>query len=106
LQANWRSLASPEHTAEILRGDVLKLLPRFPPRQFDLIYFDPPYASALYSPVLEAISETRILAPTGELAIEHDRNFTAPLEIEGLRQRDQKRYGKTFLSFYQATDIR
>lgn len=105
LQSNWTRLAAPGQTVEILRGDVLKILPRLPPRQFDLIYFDPPYAGALYSPVLEAISETRILAPTGELAVEHDCNFTAPLEIQGLSQRDQKRYGKTLLSFYQMTDI-
>ncbi len=41
------------------------------PIQFDIVYFDPPYESPLYSPVLDSISKNSILAHDGLVVVEH-----------------------------------
>ena len=43
-------------------------------RSFDLIYFDPPYDSPLYEPVINAIDREGLLAPAGTLLVEHHRS--------------------------------
>ncbi len=48
---------------------------------FDLIYFDPPYACGWYDPVIQAIAHARILAPEGELAVEHNPKYWTPAAI-------------------------
>lgn len=68
---------------------------------FDLIYFDPPYASGLYGPVLEAILTHRLLAPDGELAVEHHRHVPLPDHVQHLVRVQQRTYGDTVLSFYR-----
>ncbi|MBE9014110.1 RsmD family RNA methyltransferase, partial [Pseudanabaenaceae cyanobacterium LEGE 13415] len=85
---------------QILRGDVVKRLEKLSGQQFDRIYFDPPYDSDLYVPVLSAIASLNLLAPDGELAVEHRPGSTLP-EI-ALTIVREKRYGNTALTFYQA----
>ncbi|MGA1368853.1 MAG: 16S rRNA (guanine(966)-N(2))-methyltransferase RsmD [Blastocatellia bacterium] len=43
-------------------------------RRFDLIYFDPPYESPLYEPVINAIDQHELLTPDGTLLVEHHRS--------------------------------
>lgn len=62
IRQNWQRLASSQQY-QILRGDVLVRLKTLDGQHFDHIYFDPPYASDLYQPVLEAIAQNSILAP-------------------------------------------
>ena len=50
-------------------GDVLQQLKKLSPHKFQRIYFDPPYASGLYQPVLEAIANDQLLAVLGEIAV-------------------------------------
>jgi 16S rRNA (guanine(966)-N(2))-methyltransferase RsmD len=99
IQQNWQRLAQPEQKFEVLRGDVTQRLKTFG-QQFDRIYFDPPYASDLYQPVLEAIAQHQLLAPTGELAVEHDPSTWADSPIPTLEICRQKIYGKTAVTFY------
>ncbi|MGI0484646.1 16S rRNA (guanine(966)-N(2))-methyltransferase RsmD [Pantanalinema rosaneae CENA516] len=104
IQQNWQQVAQPEQQFQVLRGDVSKRLPILAGQQFDRIYFDPPYASDLYQPVLEAIATYHLLADTGELAVEHspDRHdFIPPETLEICRQ---KVYGSTALTFYRPID--
>ncbi|MEN9217365.1 MAG: RsmD family RNA methyltransferase [Gloeomargarita sp. HHBFW_bins_162] len=68
---------------------------------FDLIYFDPPYASGLYLPVLAGIVTYELLAVDGELAVEHHHHLTLPEQYLCLQRTRQKIYGDTVLSFYQ-----
>ncbi|MEN9215298.1 MAG: RsmD family RNA methyltransferase [Gloeomargarita sp. DG02_4_bins_56] len=68
---------------------------------FDLIYFDPPYASGLYLPTLEAIVAYQLLAADGELAVEHCSQVPLPEAYLCLKRTRQKHYGDTVLSFYQ-----
>jgi 16S rRNA (guanine(966)-N(2))-methyltransferase RsmD len=100
IQDNWHKVATPEQDFRVLRGDVLKLLLTLAGESFDLVYFDPPYASSLYVPVLRAIALSHLLAPRGEIAVEHDPKQWQSINVEPLHISRQKVYGNTALTFY------
>lgn len=100
IQQNWQQVARPDQTFQIWRGDLLQRLPQLAGQQFDRIYFDPPYASGLYEPVLEAVARYDLLAPEGELAAEHSPDDTLPETVLSLMTYRQKLYGNTALTFY------
>lgn len=101
IQQNWQQIAKPEQGIQLIRGNVLQKLPTLAGQQFDRIYFDPPYASNLYEPVLEAIAKYQLLARDGELAAEHNPARSMPEIIGCLTLQRQKAYGNTALSFYR-----
>jgi len=103
IQQNWQRIAQPEQTFEVLRGDVTHRLKTLSGRQFDRIYFDPPYASDLYQPVLAAIAQHQFLAPTGELAVEHNPSIWVAKPIPTLEICRQKIYGNTGVTFYRGS---
>lgn len=100
IRENWQAIAKPEQTFQIIKGDVLTKIKHLAEQQFDRIYFDPPYDSYLYLPVLKAISSLNLLAPTGEIAVEHDLQQWEAKEIPGLTLYRTKTYGKTAITFY------
>lgn len=104
IRQNWQAIARGCQSFQILRGNVVKVLPKLAEESFDCIYFDPPYASDLYQDVLEAIAQLNLLTPTGEIAVEHDSQFWQAEAIAGLTLVRQKHYGNTALSFYQVGD--
>ncbi|MEO0685789.1 MAG: 16S rRNA (guanine(966)-N(2))-methyltransferase RsmD [Cyanobacteria bacterium J06649_11] len=81
IQQNWRQVANSEQEWQLFQGDVLQQLSKLSKRQFDRIYFDPPYASDLYKPVLEIINRDKILDIDGEIAVEHNRKLWTPPQI-------------------------
>ncbi len=100
IRQNWEKVARPEQQFQIIKGDVTRQIKSLTGKQFDHIYFDPPYASELYNPVIEAIAHYNLLAPNGELAVEYspDRsNLPIPPTLEICRR---KVYGSTAVSFY------
>jgi 16S rRNA (guanine(966)-N(2))-methyltransferase RsmD len=106
ISENWRQVATPEQHISLLRGDVRSKLQNLTGQQFDRIYFDPPYASDLYQPVIEAIARYQLLAPQGEMAIEHSANYLGIDDIEAIAQATgqltvyrHKHYGNTDLTF-------
>jgi 16S rRNA (guanine966-N2)-methyltransferase len=99
---NWERIAPGKGT--IWKIDVLTGLERLKGKKFNLIYFDPPYKSDLYLPVLEAISRLSLLAEEGELAAEHDRRLTNLSEQIGtLIRADCRVYSDTAVSYYQVS---
>lgn len=100
IQQNWQAIATDSQAFRVLRGDILTRLPRLQGEVFDRIYFDPPYQSALYGTVLEAIAIYQLLAPSGEIAVEHDPHYWPAREVSRLRMGRQKSYGNTTLTFY------
>ncbi len=98
IEQNLQPIAK-NKTFQVLKGDVIKRLKTLAGQQFDRIYFDPPYASNLYQPVLEEIANYQLLHPDGELAVEHSPNFELP-QIATLEICRQKVYGHTALTFY------
>lgn len=105
---NWQRIATPTQTIRVLRGDVVQKLPTLAGEAFDRIYFDPPYASELYAPVLQAIAHHHLLAPQGELAMEHaPQRWTAATweqllaPAQPLTAYRTKVYGNTAITFFR-----
>jgi 16S rRNA (guanine(966)-N(2))-methyltransferase RsmD len=100
IQHNWQQVAQPAQSWRILRGNAVRKLAALAGQQFDHIYFDPPYDSAIYQPVLAAIAQHDLLAPTGELAVEH-RPGGLKVSLDRLEICREKTYGQTGLTFYR-----
>ncbi|MBD2412422.1 16S rRNA (guanine(966)-N(2))-methyltransferase RsmD [Nostoc calcicola FACHB-3891] len=101
IEQNWQQVANAEQKFRLLRGDIVGQLKTLSGKQFHRIYFDPPYASGLYEPVLEAIAHHQLLDPNGEIAVEHaSQSWTYP-EIPTWEICRQKVYGNTSLTFYR-----
>ncbi|NJN61432.1 MAG: 16S rRNA (guanine(966)-N(2))-methyltransferase RsmD [Coleofasciculaceae cyanobacterium RL_1_1] len=119
IETNWQKVKRDEQTIRVLRGDAKRSLAMLAGASFDLIYFDPPYASSLYQPVLEAIVQFDLLTDDGEIAVEHDRDRDdIPLQTIPLTSTDShpkpdrssskrleshrtKVYGRTAISFFR-----
>ncbi|PZO34376.1 MAG: 16S rRNA (guanine(966)-N(2))-methyltransferase RsmD [Shackletoniella antarctica] len=102
---NWQQVAQSDQTFSLFKGDVVKQLSRLHGQPFDCIYFDPPYDSELYLPVLERVVSLTLLAPTGEIAVEHRPDAWAAAPIAGLDLVRQKQYGTTHLAFYAPAQV-
>ena len=92
---------------QLIHLDAQKALTRLGKRnaKFDLIYFDPPYASKIYESCVKQIAEAELLSPAGLLVIEHGKvqeaDWTESLIPDELVLNRQERYGDTVLSFYR-----
>ena len=91
----------------LIHLDARKALTRLGKRKakFDLIYFDPPYASKIYESCVRQIAEGDLLSPTGLLVVEHGKvqeaDWTESSILDELVLSRQERYGDTMLSFYR-----
>ncbi|MEB3309795.1 MAG: 16S rRNA (guanine(966)-N(2))-methyltransferase RsmD [Snowella sp.] len=101
IEENWRKMAQAGQHFQVIQGNILSQLPKLQGQVFDRIYFDPPYASELYDPVLSAIADFQLLHPQGEIAAEYSRQFWKPIEIPQLSLSRTKHYGHSSLAFYQ-----
>ncbi|MEH2274368.1 MAG: 16S rRNA (guanine(966)-N(2))-methyltransferase RsmD [Nostoc sp.] len=101
IQQNWQQVANAEQEFRVLWGDIIQQLKTLSGKQFDRIYFDPPYASGLYQPVLEAIAHYQLLDSSGEIAVEHGSQGWTPPEISAWEICRNKVYGNTSLTFYR-----
>ena len=92
---------------KLIHTDARKALTRLGKRnaKFDLIYFDPPYASKIHESCVKQIAEGDLLSAAGVLVIEHGKvqepDWTEALIVDRLFLSRQERYGDTILSFYR-----
>jgi 16S rRNA (guanine966-N2)-methyltransferase len=88
--------------AHILCRDAIKALKSLAEReqQFDIVFFDPPYSSGLYSGVMETIAESGLLAPAGILVAEHRAKAPPAPEYGELRNYRHLKQGESGLAFY------
>ena len=70
---------------------------------FDLVFADPPYAFEAYTELLFGV--VPLLAPDGEVVVEHSTRRELPLEAGPLVRVDVRRYGESSLSFYRAASM-
>lgn len=67
--------------------------------KYDLIFIDPPYRFEYGAPALKAIAKRGLLSDGGAAVYERDRAFIG--QVEGLELYDERKYGKTYLSFFR-----
>jgi 16S rRNA (guanine966-N2)-methyltransferase len=95
-----RNLASVGLEAEVRAQEAFAFLraARIAPRQYDLVFLDPPYrhASALGRDLSTALAP--VLAPGARVVAESDRRD--PPELD-LTLRDERRYGDTLIQIYR-----
>ncbi len=70
--------------------------------RYDLIFIDPPYAKEYGAPALEIIAKRNLLTEDGVAIYERDRSFEG--ETEGLEKFDERKYGKTYLTFFRRSE--
>ena len=87
--------------AETLKADVFAALKVLGTkgRQFDIIFLDPPYASGLYSQVLSAIVELKLLDKNGYIVAEQSSGDDVA-EVSGLVNYRIKDYKTSKMAFY------
>ncbi len=110
VQQNWQKVAQTDQSFQVIRGDVIKHLQHIASDGsnqggledgFDCVYFDPPYASGLYHPVLNQVAHC--LSAQGEVAVEYSAAHWQPTQLpENLKITKEKRYGSTHLVFLQS----
>ena len=103
IQQNWQQIAQPEQSFKVIKGDVLVKINSLAQQQFDYIYFDPPYDSYLYLPILGAVASLKLSSINGAIVVEHNPKLWQATTISGLEIYRQKSYGKTTLTFYHVS---
>jgi 16S rRNA (guanine966-N2)-methyltransferase len=68
--------------------------------QFDIIYFDPPYDSEIYTPVMWLIATHDLLAEDGVVIVEHRRQRPLLPNYDRLRPYRQVAQGDSLLTFF------
>ncbi|HEY4743819.1 MAG TPA: 16S rRNA (guanine(966)-N(2))-methyltransferase RsmD [Desulfuromonadaceae bacterium] len=88
--------------SQVLEMDVHKALRHLAGRKasYDLVFFDPPYASGLYATVPEALCSLSLLADGGVLVAEGAARNTLPEHLGPLAKYERRVYGDTALEFY------
>ena len=68
----------------------------------DLVFMDPPYGKGWCNPIVHSLLSLPVLEERGVLVLEHDLNEPIPMEVGDWEIGDQRRYGKTRVSFYKS----
>jgi 16S rRNA (guanine966-N2)-methyltransferase len=68
---------------------------------FDVIFLDPPYQRNWVKACLEAIARENLLRASGTLVVEHSAREQPEAEYGSLILKDQRKYGDTWLSFFE-----
>ncbi len=80
-----------------LSKNIIKFANKLP--AFNLVFMDPPYNRNLIIPALIYLSKSRILENKASIVIEHDLHETLFQNVSDYKITDQRRYGKTVVSF-------
>lgn len=87
--------------ATLVAGDAIALAARqVPPAPWRVVFVDPPYRTDLAVRAVTALPIAH-LADRAVIVIEHDRRNAPPDLVGSLLRTDERRYGDTFLSFYE-----
>jgi 16S rRNA (guanine966-N2)-methyltransferase len=97
------SLCSLNGQCTVVKRDVLKGLSLLKSMgvTFDLVFVDPPYDKGFAKPTLQILGRAKCTAEETLIVIEHSTREALPQKIANFGQIDQRRHGKTFVSFYQ-----
>jgi 16S rRNA (guanine(966)-N(2))-methyltransferase RsmD len=70
-------------------------------RQFDIAFFDPPYASRIHDEVLNLLGTGNLLSPEAIVVVEHRAKAPLKAEYGKLRLFRELKQGESGLAFYQ-----
>jgi len=89
--------------AQVLEMNAVKALQLLAAKKqrFDLIFFDPPYASTLYSSVPDEVCSKQLLEVDGLFIAESASRTLLPERLGALIKTDHRAYGDTALDMYQ-----
>lgn len=87
--------------AEVICGDLRRVLPILGDGEADVIFADPPYRSSLSDAIVELVDKHSLLDAAGILAVEHASDKPPRARPERLEMYDVRKYGQTSISFYR-----
>ena len=90
-----------ERRAKIVKWNILKNLNITSSfrHTFNLVFIDPPYNKNLIQPTLLNLDQSQCMANGACITIEHSQQEPIPENEERYKISDQRRYGKTLVSF-------
>lgn len=85
----------------VFRHDIQKGLPWLTsyPSPFGLVFMDPPYHQGLVKTALGHLHHSGSLATAAQVVVEHDPREPVPDTLPPFIRTDQRKYGKTLVSF-------
>jgi 16S rRNA (guanine966-N2)-methyltransferase len=89
-----------ESRTKIFRWNILKNLNCLKPYKFDLVLMDPPYNIGAVAHSLLNLQQSECLKNEAVVVVEHALNEPFPNQLISFKQYDQRRYGKTLVSFF------
>lgn len=100
IRYNIRELGLEDRT-RVIQWNILKSLDCLIPKRdaFDLVFIDPPYETNAVSPALAGLLSCGALTADARVVIEHSRREPIVLPMGTLVLIDQRRFGKTLVSF-------
>ena len=100
LKKNIKS-CSLENRTRTIKWNILKNLNilRTQESVFNLVFIDPPYDKTMVQPTLSNLVRSQCLANGATVVIEHSTMEPIPENPPGFNISDQRRYGKTLVSF-------
>jgi 16S rRNA (guanine966-N2)-methyltransferase len=117
VEANLDLVKIPEHVTDVVQSEAEEYLRRTLARRgrqlpqpavepWDLVYFDPPYATE-YLGVLQLFGfhAGALLAAEGGLIVEHHHKNALPDEIGSIRRDRILKQGDSALSFYEVLSV-
>ena len=101
IESNLASLSITSN-ATIINKDAVAAFKRLSgdEAKFDIIFFDPPYASEIYSQVMRGIAAGQLLAPDALVITEHRAKAPPAAEYGGLKIDREVKQGESALAFY------
>jgi 16S rRNA (guanine966-N2)-methyltransferase len=94
-------ICSLENRAKSIKWNIfnnLNIIRSYTPA-FNLIFLDPPYNKNMIQPTLSNLDISRCLENPSQLTIEHSPKERIPKNLTRFKISDQRRYGKTLVSF-------
>ncbi len=101
IESNLAALAVTSN-ATIINRDAVAALKRMSgdEAKFDIIFFDPPYASEIYSQVMRELAAGHLLAPDALVITEHRAKSPPEAVYGGLKIYREVKQGESALAFY------
>ncbi|HKQ79422.1 MAG TPA: 16S rRNA (guanine(966)-N(2))-methyltransferase RsmD [Blastocatellia bacterium] len=102
ISENLRNCGIGREDYRMINRDVIRALKNLASEkaQFDIIYFDPPYDSDIYTPVMWQIARNDLLDDDGALIVEHRRQAPLLPNYGRLRPYRQVTQGESILTFF------